>query len=706
MFRRRAVLFILSSLVTGNLFAQSSPQPSQLNPAFEGSIALSSPPNVHKEFVLHQIRSMVEDILSFQSPAVKAGGLSQIADIIWSHDEAYTRGLFDQALGLTAVKSDDKNARVLLYLRQDIIARIAKHDAQWAKLLIDGTLEEDNKRSAAEKRELNIETAKRLQKENPKLAAEFAARSLQGGISSEFIWFLKSLRQQNEPSANQLFLQIIHQFAQQPAVDASSFAMLGTYIFTSPRLDGSDPTSVMITRVGDLGIVDITADVQGIPPALVHAYLHTAVTFLQHPIPDPHQRKVSYALAYLLLPKARKFAPELAAPLGAAMTQLSANVPPAMTQEAAFVHINKKTVDSPEQIMSNAEKLPDAESRDVAYLDVASRAWLKKDFTTAQAACAKIANKEARSQLETLIEFGKAATKIKGNNPQLFEAAEVADKLPPGIERAVLYLGIAESAFQNKNTTLANESTAHARQAIRAVSDARKPQLLLLAAEQLARYDAVAAESAFTDVVKGFNASDGKMLSGMAWNQKVQVGELVQHFPLNVTGLDFSFNKAFRSILSVVSIDSSIAKAREFKSEQLRMSAFVGLANQLLKTLKTMPVENQSGEVVVRVGEDGMRKSAEKTVMPVYPAETIKKAQQGIAVVEAQYNGKGEVTETIVIEAAAPEIGQAVVDAVKQWKFKSSSLDGKPISVRGKLTFYFVIDKNKQGRVENPKQFQ
>jgi TonB family protein len=119
-----------------------------------------------------------------------------------------------------------------------------------------------------------------------------------------------------------------------------------------------------------------------------------------------------------------------------------------------------------------------------------------------------------------------------------------------------------------------------------------------------------------------------------------------------------------------------------------------------------MPGENQSSEVVVRVGEDGMRKSAEKTVMPVYPAQTIKKAQQGIAMIEAQYNGKGEVTETIVVEAAAPEIGQAALEAVKQWKFKPSSLDGKPISVRGKLTFYFVIDKNKQGRVENPKQFQ
>ncbi len=698
-----AAFFIALSFAVSP-FAQSVHHASQINLARDEPIALNLSPDAQKEFVFHRIRSMVEDISAFQSTAVKAGGLSQIADAAWPQDEDYTRGLFDKALGLTSVRADDKNSKALSHLRQDIIARIAKHDAEWAKLLIEAAAsEEDEKQNAAGRRELNIETANRLEKERPELAVEFASRSLQGGVSAQFVWFLKSMRQQNEASANRLFLQAVNQFAQQPAVDAGAYAMLGTYIFTSPKHDGSDPMSVMITRVGDIGIVDISADVQGIAPALVHSYLQAAAAILNRPVPDAHQRKVSYALGYLLMPKARKFAPELAAPIGAALAQLSANVPPTMTQEAAFTHINKKTADTPEQIMSNAESLPDSESRDVIYLDVAFQAWLKKDFTTAQVACAKIEDKDARSQLETLIEFGKASTKIKNNSPQLFEAAAIADKLPQGVERAVLFLGISESAFKNKNTALAHESTTQARKAILSVADSRKPYLLLLAAGQLARYDAVAAESVFTDVVKGFNALDGKTLSGTSWNQKVKVGELVEDFPLSVAGLDFSFNKSFRSILSVASIDSGMAKARELKSEHLRMSAFVALTGELLKTL---PEADQSGEIVVQVGEDGMRKSAEKTVMPVYPRETIKKEQQGIAVVEAQYNGKGEVTDAVVVEAPSPGIGQAVVEAVRQWKFKQSSLDGKPISVRGKLTFYFVIDKDKKARVENPKQFQ
>jgi hypothetical protein len=48
-----------------------------------------------------------------------------------------------------------------------------------------------------------------------------------------------------------------------------------------------------------------------------------------------------------------------------------------------------------------------------------------------------------------------------------------------------------------------------------------------------------------------------------------------------------------------------------------------------------------------------------------------------------------------------------VVSATKQWKFvPSKKQDGTPVSVRGKLTFYFEIDKEGNGRVQNPKQYR
>ena len=117
--------------------------------------------------------------------------------------------------------------------------------------------------------------------------------------------------------------------------------------------------------------------------------------------------------------------------------------------------------------------------------------------------------------------------------------------------------------------------------------------------------------------------------------------------------------------------------------------------------------KSKQNEQAIRVGEDGMRKSASKTVMPLYPEDAIKKREQGVAVVELVYDGKGEVVDTTVIETPSKSIGDAVIVAVKQWKFvPSKKQDGTAVSIRGKLTFYFEIDKDGKGQVLNPKQYR
>src|SRR6202040_3412128 len=143
--------------------------------------------------------------------------------------------------------------------------------------------------------------------------------------------------------------------------------------------------------------------------------------------------------------------------------------------------------------------------------------------------------------------------------------------------------------------------------------------------------------------------------------------------------------------------------ANALSSETLRSRALVEVASTILKNL---PDPAQNKERVVRVDEDGIRKSASKSTMPEYPDDAVKDRKQGVAVAELQYDGKGDVTEATILEAPASIIGQAVINAIKQWKFKPSTYKSEPISVRGKLTFYFVLDKDGKGRVENPKQFQ
>lgn len=109
---------------------------------------------------------------------------------------------------------------------------------------------------------------------------------------------------------------------------------------------------------------------------------------------------------------------------------------------------------------------------------------------------------------------------------------------------------------------------------------------------------------------------------------------------------------------------------------------------------------------VIDVDEAGIRKSASKKPLPAFPESSRKRRSQGVAVVQLVYNGHGTVDHVEVLEAPDSEISKVVVDAVRQWKFKPSFIRGKPVNIRGKLTFYCVIDRKGVGRVQNPKQFR
>jgi len=205
------------------------------------------------------------------------------------------------------------------------------------------------------------------------------------------------------------------------------------------------------------------------------------------------------------------------------------------------------------------------------------------------------------------------------------------------------------------------------------------------------------------EVIRDFNSVDESALSGLDWAQTIQIGPMKARFPLDVANIDFSFNEAFRAVASY-DPEAAMARAEELRHENLRAQSLVEVGRAFLEKLTPKAIQN---EQAIRVNEDGMRKSASKTVMPSYPAEALKRREQGVAVVEVQYDTKGDVVNTSVVETPSKSIGDEVVKAVRQWKFvPSAKRDGTPVSIRGKLTFYFEIDKQGKGVVQNPKQYR
>lgn len=106
----------------------------------------------------------------------------------------------------------------------------------------------------------------------------------------------------------------------------------------------------------------------------------------------------------------------------------------------------------------------------------------------------------------------------------------------------------------------------------------------------------------------------------------------------------------------------------------------------------------------VTVHETYLRKRATKTILPGFPEQAKKRGAKGVVVAQVNVNEQGEVAQVTVLEAPDPLIKEAVVKALERWRFDPPTIGGKPVRIRGKLTFYYVIERGK-GRVDNPRQF-
>jgi TonB family protein len=106
-------------------------------------------------------------------------------------------------------------------------------------------------------------------------------------------------------------------------------------------------------------------------------------------------------------------------------------------------------------------------------------------------------------------------------------------------------------------------------------------------------------------------------------------------------------------------------------------------------------------EVKARVHENHLRTKAVASVMPKFPEPARRLKTSGVAVAQIFVDESGQVMNVQILEAPHPSIEESVKEALYKWRFAKFTIKGKPLKVRGKMTFYFVNDKN-GARVENP----
>lgn len=80
-----------------------------------------------------------------------------------------------------------------------------------------------------------------------------------------------------------------------------------------------------------------------------------------------------------------------------------------------------------------------------------------------------------------------------------------------------------------------------------------------------------------------------------------------------------------------------------------------------------------------------------RRVAPLYPEVARRARVQGVVMLEAIINERGDVTAVRVIRGLPMGLEQAAVQAVSQWKFQPATLDGRPVAVYFNLTVQFEV---------------
>jgi protein TonB len=97
------------------------------------------------------------------------------------------------------------------------------------------------------------------------------------------------------------------------------------------------------------------------------------------------------------------------------------------------------------------------------------------------------------------------------------------------------------------------------------------------------------------------------------------------------------------------------------------------------------------GRGIRQVKGDVVKPEALARVDPVYTESARRARIQGVVIVETIIDTHGRVTDVRVLKSLPMGLSESAVDAVRQWRFKPATLDGRAVSVYFTLTVRFEL---------------
>lgn len=103
------------------------------------------------------------------------------------------------------------------------------------------------------------------------------------------------------------------------------------------------------------------------------------------------------------------------------------------------------------------------------------------------------------------------------------------------------------------------------------------------------------------------------------------------------------------------------------------------------------PPPEPEPEGPIRVGGQIQMPKAIRKVNPVYPEIARKARIEGVVILDIIIDKQGNVRNIKVLRPLGMGCTEAAIEAVKQWKYEPSTLNGKPIEIQGTITVTFKL---------------
>ena len=141
-----------------------------------------------------------------------------------------------------------------------------------------------------------------------------------------------------------------------------------------------------------------------------------------------------------------------------------------------------------------------------------------------------------------------------------------------------------------------------------------------------------------------------------------------------------------------------IREADELRDKALALRRAAGIPDPPMLAASNTPPMPESYKAnlerlhPMRVGQNVKVPTKVRDVRPAYPQEAQNANVEGVVILEAIVGPEGHVEDARILRSV-PMLDQAALDAVRQWEYTPTLLNGAPVSMLVTVTVNFTLSK-------------